>query len=348
MKRSNTPAFVVLLSTVVCCGLANAEQDELSSRVLRQLHVADAAVQQGTTAFKRSNGGKFYRFTLRYDPNHRFVLKQEAFSNSQLRGQQTQPEVVQLFDGQDTYLFYSDAQGAKKNYVSIEAGKPEEAGPSYRFSGGLYPGASPLLGRGFSLLGNPTFTTAKNADIILRGEAPDGSIIRATLDPKHEFVAKRVERYRGKQLIQTISLGHPKQVDKVWVASGATCAHNRNGKLTVSDAYSLLQANFSEVPDEVFEARILKGTVALDEREGGQISWNMQTSLSGQKLLQRTQRKTRQLADLKAQAESAQSRQHLVTIGLAFVPLSLLFFIGLRRQQRRRADQAKKLAEKTT
>lgn len=345
MKNPILMFVVALLCIATHCGFASAEQDERLSRVLQQIIASDAAVKQGTTVFKRATGGKFYQFTLRYDPDHRFVLKQEAFGNSQLKGQQTQPAVVQLFDGQDTYLFFSDPQGAKKTYVSIEAGKPEEAGPAYRFSGGLYPGASPLLGRGLSLLSNPTLSSTKSRDVMLKGKASDGSIIHATLDPKHEFVAKRIDRYVGGQLIQTISLGSPKRLDKVWVASGATCAYNRNGKSIVSDTYSLLAANFSGVPDKVFQARILKGSVALDERAGGQVSWDMKTSLSGQQLLLRTQRKTGQLADIKAQAASAQRLQTFVTIGLSLVPLVLLFIIGLRRRQRRRADQTTKPAE---
>lgn len=334
-RKSVLAAVLLLLYALFHSGLVRADPKDQNKfdEALRQLRSSDEVIGKGTVIFKRISGGKFYRFTLRYAPDQRFTLKQEAFGNLQLQGKQTQPSVVQVFDGRDTYLFMGASGLGQKSYVTIDAGRPEEAGQAYRFSGGLYPGASPLLGRGLSFLSSPSFTVAPNHDLLIKGKTPDGSTITATLDSKHDLLAKRIDRFSNNKLIQTITLGVPTASNKTWIASSASCSYNGSGQLIISDTYSLINAEFSDVSPAIFQTNIIKGTMALDKRAGQQVSWDMHVNLSGQKLLKLTQKKLDEITRLKSQDGSAQRLQSIGTIGLCCSPLLLLLLVKLRRRK---------------
>lgn len=327
--------FTLVSIGAVVIGVGDGAGAQNANQIRETLRKGDAVVSQGTLVYKRDDGGRAHRISLTYDATQRFVSRQLPFLTGKAVGSGPQLDVTQTFDGQDNYtLFRHNNVPKDQPYIEIKAGKPDEAMESYRLSGGLYPGASAVLGRGLSTLKGAR-TSRQGADVLIEGKASNGLAIKALLDARHGFVAKRIEQIANNRVLLRIVLGAAiPSKNGTYVASSATCqAMGVHKKFVVVDKYKLLSANFASPNARLFQVSIPKGMLVLDGRAGRNITWKMAVTKSGKALLGRTQGKIAELAQMDAQQQAEQRRQGLFKGSLLALPALLLAAFAFRKRR---------------
>ena len=198
--------FILVGIGAVVVGVGNGASAQNTNQLREALGQGDAAVSQGALVYKRDQGGRSYRISLTYDAAQRFVSRQLPFLTGKAAGRGPQLDVIQTYDGQDNYTSFRTNAPKDHPYIQIEAGRPDEATEGYRLSGGLYPGACAVLGRGLSAL-KAIKTSRQGADVLLEGKASNGLRIKALLDARHGFVAKRIDQIANNRVLLRIALG---------------------------------------------------------------------------------------------------------------------------------------------
>lgn len=174
---------VVGVLTINAFAMDNQVRPTTASEIQQQISLRDAEVSQGTVTYQRKFDGHYYRQSLSYAADQRFVAKQ-----LNLFGQQKYM-VTQIYDGTDDFLC---VDRTKDPYIEITAGQPEDLRESFR-RGGMYPGAGYIFGRGLSHLTDFEILRSGKASVTVRGKIPDGSVVEAILDAERGYLAKQID-----------------------------------------------------------------------------------------------------------------------------------------------------------
>lgn len=252
-------------------------------------------------------------------------------------GGQGRSEIKQIYDGQDALMI---TQTGGKTSVRITAGKPLELHGSRQLIG-LYPGPCFVLGRGLSALQDVRVVSSPEPTV--EGRAIDGSLIKAVLDSKHDYIAKRIERRNQRGgLVGVMTLRSPTlSEDGLWVAGETTYETYWQGNSdapSMRSVYRLLSAHFFQPDNQTFQFPLQQGLTIFDDRLGNSVMFEKTKpgEISKEALLPLTRRRLADIARLKAQTLSYERAALFKRIALFGLPLLLLLGVfGMRLLRRR-------------
>jgi hypothetical protein len=331
-----------LLTIVSSLLLSSYAQADDNTTLQKRLKSGDSDFRQGTYVYKHVPKSGFYKMSLSYSPQRKFVLEQRTFGNANLTGRELPPHVRQVFDGRDQYLFFRSSNPKSRSYVDIQSGSPDEVTEKYLWTGGLCPMPCWVFGRGLAQLQNIRIVKQTKSQIVVWGKTAIGSTVTAILDPAHNLVATRIDHSRKAKLFQRIILEKPVKVGKSgWLASSAKTYRVRGQNFELISTYSLLKANASAPAVSTFEARIPKGWLADDRRHGKAITWDMKNEGSGRALSPRTKGKIEELARNVSERTAKQNKQRTLQIAFLLSPFCLLIGLATWKWQNNRSQQHK-------
>lgn len=345
-------SYPIVVAGVIVAATGNADtRADGANSVWKRLKADDAVASQGTLAYQRNTVSlkalevasarrevphtpspkvRTSKEILTFAKDHRFVRSTTSMSGGRAWA------LTQMYDGQDELLISNGPSGKE---VSIRPGKPMDVRQDAQMIG-LYPGASFVLGRGLSTLRNIKITNA-GADAVLEGSAADGTSIKASLDARHGYVAKRIERSQKGKVISRMLLGAPVPSKRgPWIASTATYqALMADGQPMVRDEYKLVNANFTKPNDKLFSFPLQEPLIIIDTRLGKPIVWKKTSYklMTKEELLKGTREKLADEARMLAQSRNIERSETFKRISLLGLPLLLLGILASLRWVRHRA-----------
>lgn len=317
------------INQVVASKMHNYEKQGVSQAEIERMKPkfrTEAALEQ--KAFVTSS-----RETLTYCKDRRF-LRQTVFKSQKIESLSTQ-----MYDGQNEILTIG-------KQVDIQPGQPADINSAYLMVG-FYPGASFMLGRGLSLLQDVKVREPQNGKyVVVEGKALDGTIVRATLDTGHDYVAKKIERRTDTgRLISRTVLGSPISFKGTpLIASSAIYeVYKANGQIIVKNSYRLISANFGKPSDSLFHLAFDKDMTIVDNRLGKPIVYQYKKATSRVKskeeLLILTRKNLEKEANILAQQQRTEREEGTGRNLLVLLPMLLLGALAVAYRFRHRVNR---------
>lgn len=224
--------------------------------------------------------------------------------------------MIFLFDGEDEFTTIG-------NTVTISRVASYADSPTKRMIQ-LQPGACFVKGRGLSLLVSPQVSAVAGSPLIsLRGRTPDGALIKAWLDPKQKFLARRIERYAKKDgklivLIETQGIQNAGLLPLFSSVKFPTVA------ALPPTRYEFSRCTFGQKPKGNFQFSIAKPALLVDARFGAPVAIQKKTltPMTKADIFAITDKQNAKLGALKEQERAAENKQRNINLALTFGPLA--------------------------
>ncbi len=292
---------------------------------LKAIREADAAFATSSFQARVLENGKPVRqiSSTSTGDKYRFRTVQLKDKGSQL------PVTETLFDGQDEF-------SSVGNSVTISRLSLLSDTPNNRMLL-LLPGACFFKGRGLSMLKSPHVSAVAGSPLVeLQGQTPNGKPIRALLDPRQKFLARRIERLQkeGKPFVTIETQGAQ---NGGLMPQTATVKYPSVGTSLMPLRFEFSAATFSKKPAQPLQFFIARPAILADTRFGAPLIIRKTSSVPMTKadVFAITDKEAKKLGVLDDQEHAAENRQRNINLALTFGPLTLAALLLAWRTKKR-------------
>jgi hypothetical protein len=305
----------VFASVTTIAAPANTALASTNRDIIAAVRMADKSLSQGVIVYSiKSNGkpGNYYNGKIIYLPNGQF--------EEDLEFPGTDSSSITYWDGENE-ISQAKVFGKPTNYgyISINPAKPLELDPDI-LPLDVRPGPSFPLGRGLSLLKNLQVVSATRGSVtitgIANGPASPPAVVTAELDPRNDFIAKRIEiEFPTGQDNKTFSgiwtFGSPmKAVSGQIIASSATYDVREKD---ISSSFVIHHADFAQ-PTLSIPTSIPAGNHVADMRAGRQVVLSLPHTETLDQILTMTRQQAAQMAAMAAQERATEEAIYMRSI----------------------------------
>ena len=292
---------------------------------LKAVREADAAFATSSFQARVSENGKPVSQVSSASTGDKY-----RYRTTQLTGKNSHPLVKEvLFDGQDEFSSIGDS-------VTISRLSSLSDTPNNRMLL-LLPGACFFKGRGLSMLKSPHIRSVPTSPLVeLRGQTSKGESIRALLDPRQNFLARRIERL-GEDSKPFVLVETQGAQNGGLMPQTATVMYPGRGTSLMPLRFEFSAATFGKTPAEPLEFSIARPAILADARSGAPLIIRKTSSVPMTKadVFAITDKEAKKLGILNDREQAAENKQHNINLALTFVPLTLAALLLAWRTKKR-------------